>query len=657
MTTGPAGNPTSADGITSRPLYDFSTPEVFLALPDPALIAIGGPQILDIRAFGAFEGAGVNNQAAIQAAIDAAAAVGGGTVYIPPGVWGVGAHPSGNGCLQMHSNVFLKGAGMDASSLRLMNGTSGTVTGIVRSAPNTPTSNWGLADLALDGNKANTTAQVDGFYCGPKPGDTAMDADVTLLRVAIHDASRYGFDPHEQTVRLSIRDSVAHDNGVDGFTVDFNHDAELIGNQSYANGRHGFNVVTSSYDILLRNNSAHDNGSSGFVVQRGSENRDPAHAVSLIGGQSYANGRDGVLVQLGYNVTVTGLDIHDNGQNGVQVLGGSHVTVAGNFIHNDSHSLNDGYSEVDIAGYVDTVYGLNFAGEYNLVTGNTITTGGLLQARYGIEEHAGNTGNDVVQDNVVSGTVRGLLALSGHILGGTADDTLVGTNANDLIEGGAGNDKLYGGSGSDVLVGGTGDDSLYGGSGDDVLVADAGNDILDGGSGIDTADFSGLGAGVTVDLAARTAVGAANGSDTLNSVERVVGTALADSLSGDSNANTLIGGGGNDTLRGLGGADTLTGGTGSDIFVWMARDVVSSAGVYLGLDHVTDFGSGDRLDLRGLIGAQTYASLNDVVRVTDGAAGALVAVRMAGVFQDVVVLDGSHQTSAVAMAAAGLLVA
>jgi nitrous oxidase accessory protein NosD len=134
-----------------------------------------------------------------------------------------------------------------------------------------------------------------------------------VLRVEIHDVSRYGFDPHEQTERLSIKDSVAHDNGVDGFVLDYTVDSELSGNVSYANGRHGFNFVTTSSNVLLTDNIAHDNGGAGFVVQRGSEDIESSHGINFVGGAAYSNGREGVLIQMSHDVVVSDMDIHDNG--------------------------------------------------------------------------------------------------------------------------------------------------------------------------------------------------------------------------------------------------------------------------------------------------------------------------------------------------------
>ena len=51
----------------------------------------------------------------------------------------------------------------------------------------------------------------------------------------------------------------------------------------------------------------------------------------------------------------------------------------------------------------------------------------------------------------------------------------------------------------------------------------------------------------------------------------------------------------------------------------------------------------------------TYASIDDLVRVTDSAARAIVAVKIACVYQTVVQLDGFHEDSALDLVSAGSL--
>lgn len=702
-----AGSTYVADGIQASPVYAYAPPAFFFEPGEPA-----PGQAFDIRSFGAIEGAGINNQPMIQAAIDAAAASGGGVVYIPPGVWGVAVNQDGYGSIHLADNVFIKGAGMGASTVRVMDGSTVDITGIIRTTWGESTVNSGIADLSIDGNKANTSGKVDGFYTGPMPGSTIRDSDIQVLRVEIHDVSRYGFDPHEQTERLSIKDSVARDNGVDGFVLDFNIDAELSGNISYDNGRHGFNLVTTSHDILMAGNVAYGNGGAGFVVQRGSEDIETSHSVTITGGASWDNGREGVLLLMSHDVVVSGMEIHGNGREGIRVAGSSNVTLEANDLHGNSAALYDGFSEIAILAYHDQTHGMLFEARQVLVEDNSIAADG---ARYGVEERSGGTSENIVIDNDVSGAVRGPLALNGTaswsvVLGGDTDDTLIATathdqiiggggvdslsgqDGNDLLlgedgndsllggkgddslEGGAGedmlngnsgNDRLYGGDGNDSLIGdagndrlsgGSGNDTVSGGSGNDWILADAGDDMLNGGSGFDTLDMSAAANGVNVDLTLKIATGM--GNDSLVSFEAVVGGAFADTLIGDKLANALSGSDGDDMLRGMGGADTLTGGDGSDTFVWgRAKDVVDG-GVHLGIDLIDDFVVGqDVLDVRGLVAGRNWAAIDDIVRVTDATQGAVLSVNLGGTFHDVVRLEGLHGVDAAHLLAEHALLA
>ena len=88
----------------------------------------------------------------------------------------------------------------------------------------------------------------------------------------------------------------------------------------------------------------------------------------------------------------------------------------------------------------------------------------------------------------------------------------------------------------------------------DTITDNAADNVIDGGAGTDVVRFDGIAAAVTVDLSNDIATG--QGNDTLINVENVVGSSLADSITGDAGNNRLDGGGGADTLQGLGGNDT-----------------------------------------------------------------------------------------------------
>lgn len=131
------------------------------------------------------------------------------------------------------------------------------------------------------------------------------------------------------------------------------------------------------------------------------------------------------------------------------------------------------------------------------------------------------------------------------VLGGPADDLLVGNGAANVLRGGGGDDDLEGGGGADVLDAGSGVNSL------------------DGGAGSDTVSYADAPGPVTVDLGGGTATG--HGEDTLVSMENAIGGPFPDALIGSADANDLRGRGGADQLGGNEGPDVLLGGPGADL--------------------------------------------------------------------------------------------
>ncbi|WP_272872321.1 hypothetical protein [Caulobacter vibrioides] len=203
------------------------------------------------------------------------------------------------------------------------------------------------------------------------------------------------------------------------------------------------------------------------------------------------------------------------------------------------------------------------------------------------------------------------------LIGSEASDTLVGTDDADTLSGLAGNDVLEGKLGTDTLEGGDGDDRLIGGGGDD---------ILDGGSGFDYAVYSDATGGVRVDLSIKSAQATGGaGSDTLKSIEGIVGSNYADNLIGDSGDNRLAGGYSNDTLMGGGGADVLDGGAGADLidggdgFDFVDYSASEYRNVTIDLSRTGSQGAqGDYdtlLNIEGVIGS----SQGDVLKAASGA--------------------------------------
>ncbi|MGH2680716.1 MAG: calcium-binding protein [Actinomycetota bacterium] len=216
-----------------------------------------------------------------------------------------------------------------------------------------------------------------------------------------------------------------------------------------------------------------------------------------------------------------------------------------------------------------------------------------------------------------------------NVIGGPDDDTITGSTVANRLSGGVdptpavddgdtGNDTLMGGLGNDTLNGFDGDDELFGEGDADRLNGGVGADILDGGPGIDDrVSYQGRTGGVKVNQnvpGGDGQGGAAEGDDVRANVERVTGTAFADTLvggqlnasilsgssghdvlnGGNSHNDAVNGGPGNDTIKDNGGRDSVIGSLGKDIFHTSdgARDLINCG---VGADRSSDR---DRIDVR-----------------------------------------------------------
>lgn len=243
---------------------------------------------------------------------------------------------------------------------------------------------------------------------------------------------------------------------------------------------------------------------------------------------------------------------------------------------------------------------------------------------------------------------------NGNTGGGTTggDTTGGGTTGGDTTGGGTtGGDTTGGGTtGGDTTAGGTtgGDTSaptdnlVHGTAGDDVFAAATGEGY-NGEAGFDTLDFSASTQAVSVDLGAGTYSGQFSG--TVLNVERVVGTAYDDTLTGDAQANVLEGGAGNDRLQAGAGADTMTGGAGKDTFVLAQADTVAADGTHQGFDVIKDFSSDDTLDMSSWFpnGVDPFSDgdiIDQMIKFTAVNGGTMVQAMSNGVLVDVAFLEG-----------------
>ena len=215
------------------------------------------------------------------------------------------------------------------------------------------------------------------------------------------------------------------------------------------------------------------------------------------------------------------------------------------------------------------------------------------------------------------------------VASGKSDFVFGANESDDVIEAGDGDDEIYTGSGDDDVDAGPGDDTITGGSGE-------GNDTYNGGPGSDQVIYSSTALGVVVDLKGGTATGSEIGTDSLISVENVVGGSGPDTFKFNQESNAVLGEEGDDEFFNLEmlGTDLARGGMGSDSFYWSGAGSFTISGgaggdvfypeelVEKGKVIINDFDKleGDRLVLASLLptlGSAWSDLLGGVASVSD----------------------------------------
>ena len=285
------------------------------------------------------------------------------------------------------------------------------------------------------------------------------------------------------------------------------------------------NLTGSLYGDLLIGNSGDNtiNGDAGDDIIEGGVGND-----TLIGGSgtdrlTYASAVAGVTVSLAtltaQNTVGAGTDTVSGFENLTGSAYNDTLTGDGNANTIEGGAGND---TINGAGGIDTLTYVNAAAA---VTVNLATT--------------------AAQNTVGAGTDT--ISNFENLTGSGYNDTLTGSSIANVISGGAGNDTISGADGNDTLDGGDGDDTLT------------------GGNGTDTVTYVGAVSAVTVSLAIATAQNTGGaGTDTIATVENLIGSLYGDTLTGSTAANVITGGAGNDTISAGDGNDTLNGGAGDD---------------------------------------------------------------------------------------------
>ena len=399
--------------------------------------------------------------------------------------------------------------------------------------------NQSLSDTLATGDGTDT---VSGFESASLSGGASANT-IDASAVTGTNVTLAGGGGNDTLLGGGLFDVLNGEGGTDEMRVTADSDQTLTGTQHIGFGGYVDTLTSVEAASLTGGAAANEIDASAFGG--------PVSLSGLGGGDTLVGGSSGDLIS-----GLSGTDELDGNAGNDQLLGGPDADTLDGGGNSDSLDGGTASDSLDGGAGSDTLTG---AGDVNAVLSDTLLSAGgendsLAAASF---EAASLTGGASANSIDASGFSSGPVSLAG--LGG--DDSLTGSGQNDSISGDGDNDSLQGGAGSDAL---------------------------DGGSGTNLADFSDDpgGSGINADLGAGTASNAS--TDTLASIQQLLGTSFGDTLVGDGGSNDLDGAGGADQVLGAGGADTLRGSAGNDVLTGGAGIDLLLGGADADTHHSTD---------------------------------------------------------------------
>jgi serralysin len=352
----------------------------------------------------------------------------------------------------------------------------------------------------------------------------------------------------------------------------------------------------------------------------------------------------------------SGNNVLDGGTDADRLAGGAgndtyYVDNAGdNIIENAGEGTDSVFSSVSLTLGAN-VENLTLTGSWSLsATGNGLAnnlTGNaganILNGLGGADTMAGGAGNDtyhvdnagdIVNDWSNAGTDAVYSTVSYALLTHVESLTLTGS-ANINATGNWLSNSLAGNTGDNIFDGGSGADTMSGDSGNDTYHVDNAGDVVVEwwNRGVDTVFAS-----VSYTLAANVENLTLTNVWSLNAT----GNELANNITGNAGSNILTGGGGSDIITGGEGKDTLIGGAGADRLTGGAaidtfRFLTQAESTVTYHDVITDFASGDRIDVSAVYGgtltyrhAGAFTGQAGELQLTASGGGVLVNIDLTG---------------------------
>ncbi|OEU69238.1 MAG: hypothetical protein BA863_17805 [Desulfovibrio sp. S3730MH75] len=366
-------------------------------------------------------------------------------------------------------------------------------------------------------------------------------------------------------------------------------------------------VVTTTDDDDSDGDGDGDNDATTYNTITGTEGADNRTGTSGadkmlgLGGDDVLNGMDGDDSLSGGDGADTlsggkGDDILDGGTSPDDIDFASYSDASGSVTVNLATNTATGADGNDVLNNIEGVIG---SGYNDTLTGDE--NNNWFEGLNGNDNIYGEGGYDGVSYEQAEDTV------TVHLGGGTAYgaagsdylesiENVIGSKSADNITGSGEDNTLYGGRGNDVIDGMNGDDTIYGEGGNDVLLGGNGVNSIDGGSGVDSVSYIHSTSGVTIDVAAKSAIHC-GGTDTILNIESFIGSNHDDSMTGGTGNEQFFGGQGNNVIDGGDGFDIVS-------FASSTSGVVFTVNNVGPLTTITHSGGDDTIsNIEGFIGS------------------------------------------------------
>jgi parallel beta-helix repeat protein len=262
---------------------------------------------------------GTADDAEINAALLEVSNKGGGLVYIKAGTYQIA------NAIVPKNNVHLRGEGMFSTKLMAASTLhKGIIDNYAISTPSTPTANFILSDIELDGSGFSRTSGQ--YYKGVNSRNWR---NCKMYRIYCHDCTATGLGA-DNLENVTIESCLVVRNGTPGFTLGHNG----IGIASGGMPNESF-VVTNCITVANANN--------GYLIEADTNVTGPEAVYLLSNNLSIRDGQTGILNSGTPNVSITDNIIYKPGASGIRnmlygphlasntLVRGNHIIEAGNF--------------------------------------------------------------------------------------------------------------------------------------------------------------------------------------------------------------------------------------------------------------------------------------------------------------------------------------